>query len=389
MIATTGLLREPQQSHPLPLKTPMSCEHGHGSVLDSSRAGSQLLKFKRSLSSIPYLLLIATTFTSTGSKANSTPNHPNIQNQNTQNTKIEQISSDSKQNSKQQTEVRIGYQKGTAFLNIIKARGSLEKKLAPTGVNVRWIEFAQGPPMMEAMNANAVDIGVVGAPPPIFAQAAGVPVTYVASSLPNGEGQVILVRKNSSIRTVADLKGKKVAVGKGTAGHYLIVKVLGTAKLTLNDIQPVYLLPADARAAFEGGNVDAWVTSDPRYAEAERTGQVRLLANGAKVAEQRSYFIATRSFVSKNPQLVKAIIDEQKKDEEWAKRNRKESARILETATGVKAENWEWTFERRPNFGVLYMNNQIVKEQQEMADLFFQLKLVPKTVQIKDAVWTP
>lgn len=106
MIAITGLPREPQQSHPLHLKSPMSCEHAHGSVLDSSRAGSQLLKFKRSLSSIPYLLLIATTFTSTGSKGNSTPNHPNIQNQNTQNRKIEQVSSDSKQNFKQQTEVR-------------------------------------------------------------------------------------------------------------------------------------------------------------------------------------------------------------------------------------------------------------------------------------------
>ncbi|BAY49536.1 aliphatic sulfonates ABC transporter substrate-binding protein [Scytonema sp. HK-05] len=339
--------------------------------------------FGRSLPSfIAYLLLLAATLTGCAPKTESAQNTQTTQN--TQNTKVEQASSNVKQ-----TEVRIGYQKGTAFLNIVKARGSLEKRLQPSGVTVKWSEFAQGPPMMEAMNAGAVDIGVVGAPPPIFAQAAGTPVVYVASSLPNGKGQVILVKKDSPFRTVTDLKGKKVAVGKGTAGHYLIVKVLESAGLTLKDIQPVYLLPPEARAAFEGGNVDAWVTSDPRYAEAERTGKARLLANGEKVAEQRSYFIATRPFVDKHSDIVKVILDEQAKDEEWAKSNRKETAKILETATGVKAANWEWSFERRPNFGVLYMNDQIVNEQQQMADLFYKLKLIPKPVQIKEATWIP
>ena len=334
---------------------------------------------------VVYLLLIAATFTSSGTKADSALNTQTTQNR--QNTKVEQISSNGKQ--AKQREVRLGYQKGTAFLNIVKARGSLEKRLGSSGVAVKWIEFAQGPPMMEAMNANAVDIGVVGAPPPIFAQAAGTPIVYVASSLPNGKGQVILVKKDSPFRTLADLKGKKVAVGKGTAGHYLIVKVLESAGLTLKDIQPVYLLPPEARAAFEGGNVDAWVTSDPRYAEVERTGKIRVLASGEKIAEQRSYFIAIRSFVDKHPDIVKAILEEQKKDEEWAKSNRKETAKILETATGVKAENWEWSFQRRPNFGVVYLNDQIVKEQQQMADLFYNLKLIPKPVQIKQAAWTP
>lgn len=114
-------------------------------------------------------------------------------------------------------------------MNIVKARGSLEQRLQPSQIVVKWSEFAQGPPMMEAMNAGAVDIGVVGAPPPIFAQAAGTSIVYVASSLPNGKGHVVLVRKDSPIGTVTDLKGKKVAVGKGTAGHYLIVKVLESA----------------------------------------------------------------------------------------------------------------------------------------------------------------
>lgn len=330
----------------------------------------QVTIFRRSLPSfVVCLLLVAATLAGCTTKAQ------------TQNT--EQASSNVKQKV-----VRIGYQKGTAFLNILKARGSLEKRLG-SEVSVKWSEFTQGPPMMEAMNAGAVDIGVVGPPPPIFAQAAGTPIVYVGSSLPSGKSQVVLVAKNSPIRTVSELKGKKVAVGKGTAGHYLIIKVLESAGLKLEDIQPVYLLPPEARTAFEGGKVDAWVTSDPRYAEAERTGKARLLADGDKIAEQRSFFIATRNFVDKHPDLVKAILEEQKKDEEWAKSNRKETAQILEKATGVKAENWEWSFERRPSFGVLFMDDKIIAEQQEMADLFFNLKLIPKPVQVKEATWIP
>lgn len=333
--------------------------------------GLPVNRIRQSLPSfVVYLLVVAATLTGCATE--------------TKTPKAEEFPSSVKQ-----TEVRIGYQKGSAFLNIVKARGSLEKGLTPKGVAVKWSEFTQGPPMMEAMNAGAIDIGVVGAPPPIFAQAAGTPIVYVASSLPSGKSQAVLVAKDSPIRTVADLKGKKVAVGKGTAGHYVIIKALETAGLTLDDIQPVYLLPPEARTAFEGGNVDAWVTSDPRYAEMERTGKARLLIDGGNIAEQRSYFIATRSFVDRHPDSVKALLEEQKKDEEWAKSNRKETAQILEKATGVKAANWEWSFERRPSFGVIYMDDKIVAEQQQMADLFFNLKLIPKPVQVKDAIWTP
>lgn len=287
------------------------------------------------------------------------------------------------------TVVRIGYQKGTAFLNILKARGSLEKRLEGSGVTVKWSEFTQGPPMMEAMNAGSVDIGVVGAPPPIFAQAAGSPMVYVASSLPNGKSQAVLVAKDSPLQTVADLKGKKIAVGKGTAGHYLIVKVLESAGLTLDDVEPIYLLPPEARTAFEGKKVEAWVTGDPRYAEAERTGKARRLVDGEKIAEQRSFFIATRSFAENYPDVIQAILEEQKKDEDWARNNISETAKILEKATSVKAENWKWSFERRSSFGVVFMDEQIVAEQQQMADLFFNLKLIPKPVKVKDAVWIP
>ncbi len=325
---------------------------------------------------VAYLLLLTATLTSCVTKTQS--------DQSPQTPKAEQAS-----NKVKPTVVRIGYQKGTAFLNILKGRGSLEKRFGSSGVTIKWNEFSQGPPMMEAMNAGVVDIGVVGPPPPIFAQAAGTPLVYVAASLPNGKSQVVLVAKDSSIRTVAELKGKKVAIGKGSAGHYLIIKVLESAGLKLEDIQPVYLLPPEARTAFEGGKVDAWVTSDPRYAEAERTGRARLLANGEKIAEQRSYFIATRNFVDNHSDIVKAIFEEQQKDEDWAKNNIKETAQILEKATAVKAENWEWSFQRRPTFGLVWMNDEIIAEQQEMADLFFRLKLIPKPVRVKDAAWIP
>src|SRR4051794_8808424 len=142
--------------------------------------------------------------------------------------------------------IRIGYQKyGTLIL--LKAKGSLEAKLKPLGYRVAWAEFPAGPPLLEALNAGAIDFGSVGETPPIFAQAAtGARLTYVAHEPPAPRGEAILVPKDSPIRTVADLKGKKVALNKGSNVHYLLVRALEQAGVGYNEIQPVFLPPARA-----------------------------------------------------------------------------------------------------------------------------------------------
>jgi sulfonate transport system substrate-binding protein len=158
--------------------------------------------------------------------------------------------------------VRIGYQK-YGKLVLLKGRGTLEEKLKPLGYSVVWTEFPSGPPLLEALNVGSVDFGIAGETPPIFAQAAGAPLVYLAYDPPAPKGEAILVPKDSPLKSVADLKGKKVALNKGSNVHYLLVRALEQAGLKYTDIQTVFLAPADALAAFARGSVDAWVIWDP------------------------------------------------------------------------------------------------------------------------------
>lgn len=154
-------------------------------------------------------------------------------------------------------ELRIGYQKyGT--LVILKARGTLDKRLAEKGIAVKWTEFPFGPPLLEAINVGSIDVGTVGESPPVFAQAAGADLVYVGNEPPAPGAEALLVPKDSPIRSVAELKGKKIAVAKGSNANYLLVRLLENAGLKYSDVEVVYLAPADARAVFESGRVAAW-----------------------------------------------------------------------------------------------------------------------------------
>ena len=169
------------------------------------------------------------------------------------------------QNNNSKTVIRIGYQKAATILYALKAKGELEKTLKASGASVTWTEFPAGPPMLEALNVGSIDFGYTGEAPPVFAQAAGVPLVYVAYDPYGPKAEAILVHKDSPIKSVADLKGKKVAFAKGSNTNYLIVKALQKAGLKYTDIKPTFLAPADGRAAFEGKNVDAWAVWDQLF----------------------------------------------------------------------------------------------------------------------------
>ena len=192
----------------------------------------------------------------------------------------------------QEKVVRIGFQK-YGKLVLLKSKGTLEEKLKAVGYKVVWTEFPSGPPLLEALNVGAIDFGNTGEAPPIFAQAAGAPIQYVAYEPPAPKGEAILVPKDSKLNSVAELKGKKVALNKGSNVHYLLVKALEKAGVKYSEIDPVFLAPADARAAFERGAVDAWVIWDPFQAAAEAATGARTLADGTGiVANYQFYFLS-------------------------------------------------------------------------------------------------
>jgi sulfonate transport system substrate-binding protein len=280
--------------------------------------------------------------------------------------------------------VNIGYQKfGT--LNILKAQKSLEKGLKPLGYSVKWTEFPAGPQLLEALNVGSLDFGHTGEAPPIFAQAAGAPLVYFANAPANPKGEAILVPKDSPIKTIEDLKGKKIALNKGSNVHYLLVKALEKAGLKYQDIETAFLPPADARAAFEKGDVDAWVIWDPFLAEAERATNARILADGTGLVNNREFFLASSQFAKEHSDVLDVIFKEVQKTEKWVEGNPKEAAEFLSPQIGMDVETLELTLNRK-TFGLEKVNEEVAKDQQQIADQFFKLKLIPNEIDVKEAI---
>jgi len=279
--------------------------------------------------------------------------------------------------------LRIGYQKyGTLVL--LKARGSLEKRLAPLHVEVKWTEFPAGPQLLEGLNLGSIDFGTAGEAPPIFAQAAGADLVYVGNEPPASAGEAILVPKNSSIKTVAELKGKKVALNKGSNVHFLLVKLLQRAGVNYNDIDTIFLTPADARAAFERGSVDAWAIWEPFLAAAQRQTDARILADGNGVVSNHQFFLAARSYAKKREDVIAIIIAELAKVDEWAKTDTKGAAAALEPQIGLDRATLELALSRG-GYGVTPVNDAVLAEQQRIADTFYDLRLIPKHINVRDA----
>jgi sulfonate transport system substrate-binding protein len=280
--------------------------------------------------------------------------------------------------------IHIGYQKYGNFI-LLKGTGELEKTLAPKGYTVEWTEFPSGPPLLEALNAGAIEIGQTGEAPPIFAQAAAADFVYIAHEPPAPKGEAILVPKDSQITSVAELKGKKVALNKGANVHYLLVKLLEKSGVKYSDITPVFLAPADARAAFETGAVDAWVIWDPYQASAEVTLAARTLADGTGVVPNNQFYLARKSFAEANPQIVDAVIDAVVATDRWAEGNSAAVAAQLSAGIGIPAPVLEIALKRQ-TYGIKPLDDATVAQQQSIADTFYALGLLPKPVQVSAIV---
>ena len=285
-------------------------------------------------------------------------------------------------------ELRIGYQKSASLFVLQKAQGTLEKRLAPLGVGLKWVEFPAGPQLLEGLNVGSVDVGFVGEAPPIFAQAAGAKFVYIGNDPAAPQAEALLVPKNSALKTVADLKGKKVALNKGSNVHYLLVKLLEKHGLKYTDIQPVFLPPADARAAFEAGVVDAWAIWDPFLAAAEKQTGARILADGRGAVNNYAYYLGEKSYVNKNPDVIKALFDDVVDRGKWLKANIKQAATLIAPLQGLDADVVELNL-RRYGYGVTTLTDAVIAEQQKIADTFYELKLIPKPIVVREAAWQP
>jgi sulfonate transport system substrate-binding protein len=282
-------------------------------------------------------------------------------------------------------QLRIGYQKSAVNLVILKQQGVLEKRFPNT--KVTWAEFPAGPQLLEALSVGSLEFGLTGDAPPVFAQAAGKDLLYVGAEPPKPDSSAILVLNDSPLRTLADLKGRKVALQKGSSAHYLLVRAVEKAGLQWSDIQPIYLAPADARAAFERKSVDAWAIWDPFYTATELAIKPRTLATGRGLSNNNSFYLASRPFVTQHEAALLALFEELTRADRLVQSDRKQAIKLISDFSGLDAGVVSLFIQRRPASPVGPLGAVTIADQQRVADSFFRLGLIPKAVKVSEIVW--
>jgi sulfonate transport system substrate-binding protein len=289
-----------------------------------------------------------------------------------------------------QDKLRIGFQKSSTLAIYLKSKGTLEKALSPAKVDVQWHEFTSGLPLLEALNVGAIDItaDVADAVPP-FALAAGAQLTYYAIETPSPQAQAIVVPKDSPITSVAQLKGRKVGFAKGAGAHYLLLEALTRQGLSIGDIEPAYLTPADARAAFENGSLAAWVIWDPFLAAVQRQSGARILIDGTDLSSYRRFYLASSVYAKRRSDVLATVFGELRSAGEWFKQNPKAAAEWNAPVIGLDAATIEAANLRR-TYRVQAVDAAALAEQQRIADAFTRARILPKSIAIADSpVWRP
>ena len=281
-------------------------------------------------------------------------------------------------------ELRIGYQKSSVNLMVVRERKLLDARLP--GTRLKWVEFPAGPQILEALAVDSLDFGFTGDTPPVFAQAAGKDIWYAGLEPPKPTSSAILVPADSPIRTLADLKGKRVGFQKGSSAHFLVVRGVEKGGLQWSDITPLYLTPSDGRAAFERGALDAWGIWDPYYAAAEIDGRARVLSTGVGLTSNNSYYLASRA-LTRDARTLKALFDSLSEADAWVKGNRTETAHFLSVASGLPLSTTIRFIERRTAGPITRLKDVDIADQQRVADTFTRLGLIPKPIRVADVVW--
>jgi sulfonate transport system substrate-binding protein len=260
------------------------------------------------------------------------------------------------------TQLRIGYQKSAVKLVILKQQVALERRFP--NAQIKWIDFPAGPQLLEALAMGSLDFGMTGDSPPVFAQAADKDLVYVGAEPAKSESSAILVTKDSPTKQLAELKGKRIALQKGSSSQYLLISAVEKAGLLWTDILPIYLAPAEARAALESKSVDAWAIWDPFYAANELAVAARLLTTGTGLSNSNSFYLASRAFATDYPEVLAVLFEE------------------LTRADQVLQQ-------RRLPWQVSHITPRALQSQQQVADGFQRLSLIPNRIEVAGSSGRP
>ncbi|MGJ7919784.1 aliphatic sulfonate ABC transporter substrate-binding protein [Neobacillus sp. LXY-4] len=282
--------------------------------------------------------------------------------------------------------ITIGIQQILGPLMLARNKGWFEEEFAKLGVDVKWSEFQSGPPHFEAMASDRLDFGQVGNSPVLAAQAAGIPFKEIASISEGLKGNAIIVQKGSSIKTLKDLKGKKVAVAKGSSGFNLLYQAIDKAGLKPEDVEIIQLQPDEAQPAFETGAVDAWAIWDPFISLQQLKNGARVLANCESVnVVSPSFTIVREKFAKEHPELVVEFLKVYEKALKWQNEHPEEAIKIFAEEKKLAPEVVEQVLENTTSINVP-IDKKIINSQQETADFQYSLKAINQKIDTKQVV---
>ncbi|MEV0323709.1 ABC transporter substrate-binding protein [Streptomyces sp. NPDC050658] len=286
---------------------------------------------------------------------------------------------------------------GSLTLNVGDQKGGSEAVLRAAGelddlkYKIRWSTFTSGPPLLEAVNAKAVDIGAVGNTPPVFAAGAGSKISVVAATHGTAAGEAVLVPNDSPLRKPGDLKGKSVAVAQGSSANYQLIASLEKAGLDIKDVKVKYLQPADALAAFTAGKVDAWAVWDPYTSQVLQGKKGRVLTDGDGVVNGLNFQVAAPGALrdKKKSAAIADYLKRLRKAQDWVHEHPEAWAKVWAKDTGLPYEVALDAVKRSNGTRVpVAVDQNVITSEQKIADTFAGLKLIPRRIDFGDFVDT-
>ncbi|MFI8291388.1 ABC transporter substrate-binding protein [Streptomyces sp. NPDC085614] len=280
--------------------------------------------------------------------------------------------------------LNVGDQKGGSEA-VLRAAGELDD----LGYRIKWSTFTSGPPLLEAVNAKAVDIGSVGNTPPVFAAGANSKITVVAATHGDSAGETILVPSDSPLRKPEDLKGRTVAVAQGSSAHFQLIASLKRAGLSLADVKVTLLQPADALAAFTSGKVDAWAVWDPYTSQVQQSGKGRVLTDGRGVVNGLGFQVASPSALADKEKAaaIGDLIERLRRAQDWVYKHPEAWAKVWAKETGLPYEVALAAVKRSNGTRIpVALDQAAIDSEQKIADTFAELGLIPRRFEFADYV---
>lgn len=278
--------------------------------------------------------------------------------------------------------VQIGVQGSGGLFGKAREEKWFESEFEKLGVKVEWSEFQSGPPMTEAMASNKLDFAGLGNMPVVAAQAADIPFKVISQGLEGKKNVAIILPPDSQITSLADLKGKKVAVAKGSNAYNFLYRGLNEAGLKDTDLEIIQLQPDEAQPAFESGGVDAWATWDPYITINTLTGKAKVLIDGEQLGVlSPSFYIVREGFAEKYPELVTLYLKVFNKAIAWEEENQEEALERYAAERNIPVDVIKGILDRSKTINIP-VSDEIVAELQQTADFQYEIQNIRKKIDV-------